>query len=257
MPRTTKLALFLYMTLSTRAAAQSPALTPDQQLARDIFAELIGINTTHEHGSTTPAAQAVARRLLLSSDSLSATLQCTGRAVPEISRRRVGDFPLDSTLGFLERRYPCFSPEPWTDEDSLLNSAETHVDFRDFAGIRFEVNCLTVIHCLVLEGTQLHDSLDPTAPVSRWTVTATNAILPRGVPYPATWQQVLDAYGPRYYADRAGRVEFCSLPSFGFYFERYRAGQPIGAVVEPPPPRALVAGVRITPFDSVPAAACR
>ena len=64
MPRTTKLALFLYMALSTGAAAQTQALTPDQQLARDIFAELIGINTTHEHGNTTPAAQAVARRLL-------------------------------------------------------------------------------------------------------------------------------------------------------------------------------------------------
>src|SRR5690242_15830799 len=56
--------LFLYIALGTGAAAQTPALTPDQQLARDIFAELIGINTTHEHGNTTPAAQAVARRLL-------------------------------------------------------------------------------------------------------------------------------------------------------------------------------------------------
>ena len=43
-------------------AAQNPS--PDQQLARDVFAELIGINTTHEHGNTTPAAEAMARRLL-------------------------------------------------------------------------------------------------------------------------------------------------------------------------------------------------
>src|ERR1041384_4040598 len=59
-------ALFLYIALGAASAAQAqtPALTPDQQLARDIFAELIGINTTHEHGNTTPAAQAVARRLL-------------------------------------------------------------------------------------------------------------------------------------------------------------------------------------------------
>ena len=42
--------------------AQSP--TPDQALARDIFGELVSINTTFHHGSTTPAAQAVARRLL-------------------------------------------------------------------------------------------------------------------------------------------------------------------------------------------------
>lgn len=41
--------------------AQSSAR--DQE-ARAIFAELIGINTTQEHGSTTPAAQAIARRLL-------------------------------------------------------------------------------------------------------------------------------------------------------------------------------------------------
>ena len=39
-------------------------LSPDQQLARDVLAELIGINTTHEHGNTTPAAEAMARRLL-------------------------------------------------------------------------------------------------------------------------------------------------------------------------------------------------
>src|SRR5262245_5701135 len=43
--------------------AQVQSLTPTQALARDIFRELIGIDTTDEHGSTTPAAEAVARRL--------------------------------------------------------------------------------------------------------------------------------------------------------------------------------------------------
>jgi acetylornithine deacetylase/succinyl-diaminopimelate desuccinylase-like protein len=38
--------------------------SPDDRAARAIFAELIGINTTHDHGSTTPAARAVRRRLL-------------------------------------------------------------------------------------------------------------------------------------------------------------------------------------------------
>jgi len=38
--------------------------SPDDRAARAVFAELIGINTTHDHGSTTPAARAVARRLL-------------------------------------------------------------------------------------------------------------------------------------------------------------------------------------------------
>ena len=38
--------------------------TPDQRAARALFAELIAINSTHDHGSTTLAAKAVARRLL-------------------------------------------------------------------------------------------------------------------------------------------------------------------------------------------------
>jgi acetylornithine deacetylase/succinyl-diaminopimelate desuccinylase-like protein len=49
---------------ATPLAAQSPGPSPDQALARDIFAELVGINTTFHHGNTTPAAKAVARRLL-------------------------------------------------------------------------------------------------------------------------------------------------------------------------------------------------
>ena len=36
----------------------------DDRAARAIFAELVGINTTHDHGSTTLAARAVRRRLL-------------------------------------------------------------------------------------------------------------------------------------------------------------------------------------------------
>ena len=38
-------------------------LPPDHQLARDLLAELVAINTTHERGNTTPAAEAMARRL--------------------------------------------------------------------------------------------------------------------------------------------------------------------------------------------------
>jgi acetylornithine deacetylase/succinyl-diaminopimelate desuccinylase-like protein len=45
-----------------RAHAQGAALTPEQQLARDIFRELIEINTTEPQG-TTKAAQAMAARL--------------------------------------------------------------------------------------------------------------------------------------------------------------------------------------------------
>jgi acetylornithine deacetylase/succinyl-diaminopimelate desuccinylase-like protein len=43
---------------------QGQGLPPDRQLARDVLAELLAINTTHERGNTTPAAAAMARRLL-------------------------------------------------------------------------------------------------------------------------------------------------------------------------------------------------
>jgi acetylornithine deacetylase/succinyl-diaminopimelate desuccinylase-like protein len=39
-------------------------LTPHERMGRDVFRELIEIDTTHEHGSSGPAAQAMARRLL-------------------------------------------------------------------------------------------------------------------------------------------------------------------------------------------------
>lgn len=54
----------LLVTSAVRGQGQGQALTPDQALGREILAELIGINTTHDHGNTTPAAQAVARRLI-------------------------------------------------------------------------------------------------------------------------------------------------------------------------------------------------
>jgi acetylornithine deacetylase/succinyl-diaminopimelate desuccinylase-like protein len=56
------LALSLALSVApTFLAGQS--LSSDQAAARALFAELIGINSTHDHGATTPAAQAVARRL--------------------------------------------------------------------------------------------------------------------------------------------------------------------------------------------------
>jgi len=53
------IAMLTLGTFPLRLAGQD--LTPDRQLARDVLAELIGINTTHEHGNTTPAAEAMAR----------------------------------------------------------------------------------------------------------------------------------------------------------------------------------------------------
>jgi len=57
-------ALALLAAAAPVAAQPAPSRTPAQQTARDVLAELIGINTDHDSGSTTVAAQAVARRLL-------------------------------------------------------------------------------------------------------------------------------------------------------------------------------------------------
>jgi acetylornithine deacetylase/succinyl-diaminopimelate desuccinylase-like protein len=48
--------------LWTPAIAAQTTLTPDQREAHDIFRELIEINTSYKGGTTTPAAQAIARR---------------------------------------------------------------------------------------------------------------------------------------------------------------------------------------------------
>src|ERR1700712_2731222 len=47
-----------------KTSAQVTALKADQELARDIFRELIEINTTHSTGNTTIAAEALAKRLI-------------------------------------------------------------------------------------------------------------------------------------------------------------------------------------------------
>ena len=52
------------LTFVVAPGALAAQRSPDERAARAIFAELIGINTTHEHGSTTVAARTVARRLL-------------------------------------------------------------------------------------------------------------------------------------------------------------------------------------------------
>jgi acetylornithine deacetylase/succinyl-diaminopimelate desuccinylase-like protein len=55
---------FLFLLAGTMACAQQPALTPAQQLARDIFKELIEINTTDTPaGNVGTAAEAMAARL--------------------------------------------------------------------------------------------------------------------------------------------------------------------------------------------------
>ena len=59
-----KMILSTLLLLSLSFVASAAELTPHQQLARDIFKELIEINTTDSQGDNTAAARAVERRLL-------------------------------------------------------------------------------------------------------------------------------------------------------------------------------------------------
>jgi acetylornithine deacetylase/succinyl-diaminopimelate desuccinylase-like protein len=64
MPRLSSRTGLFTLALLTVPCALPAQDSPDERSARAIFAELVGINTTHEHGSTTLAARAVARRLV-------------------------------------------------------------------------------------------------------------------------------------------------------------------------------------------------
>ncbi|HEX9187311.1 MAG TPA: peptidase M20, partial [Vicinamibacteria bacterium] len=56
----------LIVLLAAAAAAGPPVYSPEpeRQLARSVYEELVNINTSYSTGQTTPAAEAVARRLL-------------------------------------------------------------------------------------------------------------------------------------------------------------------------------------------------
>ena len=62
--RAALVAALLLVAAPLGAQTSSPALTPDQRLAREIYEELIEINTADSVGSVTKAAEAVAKRFL-------------------------------------------------------------------------------------------------------------------------------------------------------------------------------------------------
>jgi acetylornithine deacetylase/succinyl-diaminopimelate desuccinylase-like protein len=62
-PARCALVICLLLALPHYAGAQSQALTPEQKLLREIYQELVEINTTDASGDTTRAAQAMAARL--------------------------------------------------------------------------------------------------------------------------------------------------------------------------------------------------
>ena len=57
------IALYVVCQSAVSLTAQT-ALTPDQTEAREIFRELVEINSSYKGGSTTPAAHAIGRRFL-------------------------------------------------------------------------------------------------------------------------------------------------------------------------------------------------
>ncbi len=61
---TTKTLLPLALLAAVSSLVQAQPLTPDQQLTRDIYRELVEIRTVHPDGDNTAAARAMAKRLL-------------------------------------------------------------------------------------------------------------------------------------------------------------------------------------------------
>ena len=117
-------------------------LSPDRQLARDVLAELIGIKTTHEHGNTTPAAEAMARRLLAAgfpaadvvvlgpatgNHNLVARLRGTGKRRPIL---------LLAHLDVVEARREDWSVDPFTltEQDGFFYGRGT-LDIKDMAAL--------------------------------------------------------------------------------------------------------------------------
>jgi acetylornithine deacetylase/succinyl-diaminopimelate desuccinylase-like protein len=64
MPLRSRIPFFCLFCLSAASLHAQTALTPDQTEAREIFKELIEINSSYKGGSTTPAAHAIERRFL-------------------------------------------------------------------------------------------------------------------------------------------------------------------------------------------------
>jgi len=117
-------------------------LSPERQLARDVLAELIGINTTHEHGNTTPAAEAMARRLLAAgfpaadvvvlgpatgNHNLVARLRGSGKRRPIL---------LLAHLDVVEARREDWSVDPFTltEQDGFFYGRGT-LDIKDMAAL--------------------------------------------------------------------------------------------------------------------------
>jgi acetylornithine deacetylase/succinyl-diaminopimelate desuccinylase-like protein len=136
---------FVVGLLAVLAAGQSRAadLTKQQTLGRDLLKELIESDSTHEHGSTTPAAEAMARRLLAAgfppgdvqvigpadskNQNLVARLRGSGKRKPIL---------LLAHLDVVEARREDWSMDPFllTEKDGFFYGRGTY-DIKDGAAI--------------------------------------------------------------------------------------------------------------------------
>jgi acetylornithine deacetylase/succinyl-diaminopimelate desuccinylase-like protein len=102
-------------------AAQASGLTREQQLARDIFEELIEINTTDAHGDNTRAAEAMAARLRAAGFAeqdvrVLAPVPRKGNLVARLHGRNAGLPPilLMAHLDVVEAKREDWSTDPFT-----------------------------------------------------------------------------------------------------------------------------------------------
>jgi acetylornithine deacetylase/succinyl-diaminopimelate desuccinylase-like protein len=134
--------VILMLVLIHFSSAQSKKLSPNQELARNIFKELIEINTTHSAGNTTVAALAIRRRFL-DAGFPEKDIQITG---PETRNRNIilryhgtGKRPpllLLSHLDVVEARRSDWSMDPFkfTEKDGFFYGRGTS-DIKDGSAI--------------------------------------------------------------------------------------------------------------------------
>jgi acetylornithine deacetylase/succinyl-diaminopimelate desuccinylase-like protein len=137
-----RLALLALACATVPAEGQAQTRTANERAARAIFAQLIGINTTHEHGSTTVAARALAKRFLAAGFS-SRDVVIAG-ASPQrqnlvVRLRGSGARPpilLLAHLDVVEARREDWSLEPFTltEQDGFYYGRGTS-DIKDMAAI--------------------------------------------------------------------------------------------------------------------------
>lgn len=111
-----RLAAFTACILVATAPAAAQSLDPHQQLARDILAELVGINTTEADGDMTAAAEAMRRRLLDAGfpESDVVVVAPVPRKGNLIARMRGRDRSLQPILLLAHIDVVAADPEDWT-----------------------------------------------------------------------------------------------------------------------------------------------